>query len=58
MRKEYKKYKCIIKITIDRFVIQEGKIYEINNKTNTLKLTDNVGFTLSNRELQCFEKLR
>ncbi len=55
MSKQYSKYKCTNTLISDRFCFEKDKVYEIDIKRSMLKLTENIDYRLTRRELMFFE---
>jgi len=55
MLKQYLKYKCTNTLISDRFCFEEDNVYEIDIERSMLKLTDNIDYRLTRRELMFFE---
>lgn len=55
MLKKYSKYKCTITLISDRLCFKEDKVYEIDIERSMLKLTENIDYRLTRRELMFFE---
>ena len=57
MPKKYSKYKCTNTLISDRFCFEKDKVYEIDIERSMLKLTENINFVLTRRELMFFEEV-
>lgn len=57
MPKKYSKYKCTNTLISDRFCFEKDKVYEIDIERSMLKLTENIDFVLTRRELMFFEEV-
>ena len=57
MYKKYSKYKCTNTLISDRFCFEKDKVYEIDIERSMLKLTENIDFVLTRRELMFFEEI-